>query len=206
MARARAATPEIQSNGEPEADDRGEGAAPSFADEKIVQSGPKAGALLDADIGKHLPDPRADVPRQRGDATAKNRREQEHDLASARVLGGEKFAELERRVARARAALLEAPEGADLAGLQKAYRETKHEHDEAAARYAEQAREKAKVRRYRVVDNNNGKARLANTAGSHGRARFHPGKEVDSLNYDIDALRKQGVRLEEIDDENEAAA
>ena len=57
--------------------------------------------------------------------------------------------------------------------------------------------------RFRVVDNNNGKARLA-MAGSGGQSRFPPGKEVDSLNYDIGDLRRQGIKLEEIRPEDEA--
>ena len=56
-----------------------------------------------------------------------------------------------------------------------------------------------------VVDTNAGKGRLASTPGSHGRARLSPGKVIDSLNYDVAALRSQGVKLEEIRDEDEAA-
>lgn len=38
------------------------------------------------------------------------------------------------------------------------------------------------------------------------RTRLHPGKEIDDLNYNIDRLRKQGIKLTEITAEERTAA
>lgn len=178
----------------------------AFAEEKITDLGaPRVESLFsNPDAVRRLPSPERE-PVMKGDVTAKNRREREHELASARALGGEPFAALERNVARAKAALVDAPDGADLVALQKAYRLAKEELDKESARLGEEARKRAKVRRYRVFDNNAGKGRLASTPGSAGRAKLNPGKEIDSLNYDVEALKKQGVKLEEIVDDEAAA-
>lgn len=209
MARARPENTTSKQSPQDDLDREPDGPAadpPGFGDETITDmGGPRAESLLRDDAMRRLPDPRAQQPARKADATAKNRRETEHDIASARALGGERFAALEAAVARAKTRLLDAPDGADLPALQAAYRAAKHDHDEAAAMYAAEARKKAEVKRYRVVDNNAGKGRLASTPGSHGRARLSPGKVIDSLNYDVAALRSQGVKLEEIRDEDEAA-
>lgn len=169
-----------------------------------IIGGGVASSLVDDDRSmKHLPDPRESPATVKGDATAKNRDPSINAITSARALGGESFKRLERQLIKARTAVLEAEEGSDVAALQKAYREAKREHDEAAEGYAMEAAKKAKVRKYRVVDNNQGKARNVSGTGSLGQARMPPGKEVDSLNYNIESLRKQGIKLEEILDENE---
>lgn len=122
-------------------------------------------------------------------------------IASARAIGGAAFAAMERETARARDALTEAPDGADLEALRRAYREKKTRLDEEIERLAAKAAEGARVRRYEVVDNNQGKPRSVATPGSIGQARIPPGKRVDSLNYDIPALLRSSIKLRELGDD-----
>lgn len=204
MARARNAN---LSQSAPDGEIDGDVSPPeALSDEQVTDlGGPPVANLLRGDPPRRLPDPREQTPVKKADATAGNRRGPDaFDVASARVIGGEAFADLERSLARAKSAFLEAADGADLGELRARYQATKREHDEAVLKLSAEARKSAEIKRYRVLGE---KGKLAATSGSHGRARLNPGKVVDSLNFDIAALKSQGIRLREIgpDDADDAA-
>ncbi len=206
MARARPEgsqqSQHVSDDSEPEPREQGKSV------EQIVQlSGARVDDLFGGEGGvdgyRRLADPRSFVPAVKGDATRNNRTGRGDRIVTARVLGGETFARLERDLAARATALLQADDGADLVALKKAYGEAQKIHDEAVERYAVEAAKRAVVKRYEVEDNNRGHSRLVSTRGSLGQARLSPGKVVDSLNYDIEGLRRQGVKLKELPEESE---